>query len=80
MSIRITEPLIGNYIKLFIAKAYAIAPLKPESHITNCIFPPILDSGLLDLFTRKDTISIFKKRVKFSMSTVVNTIAMPIYS
>jgi hypothetical protein len=60
------------------ARAYAIAPLKPENHITNYILKFILDFSDLYQFTSNETIKMFKNLAKNKFTIVVKNNPTPI--
>jgi len=60
------------------AIAYAIAPLKPENHITNCVLTLNLVCSVLYLFTISVQMKIFKNLATLRLTIVENKVPHPI--
>lgn len=72
VSVRITGP-IASSVELLRANAYAIAPRRPEIHITTYWFHLIFELSLLPLFTSQLTQTTFKALAMLRLMIVVNT-------
>ncbi len=79
VSMRIIGPISRSVAHLR-AKAYAMAPLSPESHIMNLILPGILVFSVLEQFTKDVVIITLRNLAKFRLRMVVITSPVPIFS
>ena len=78
VSIKMTGPIYRSVVDLS-ARAYAMAPRSPESHIMNCTLRGILVFRRLQL-TSEVVMMMFRKRAKFRFRIVVIAKPQPIFS